>query len=114
MNVHELAIIEAVVDAVTERVGTARVTRVRLEIGKLSGVVPDALRFCFDLATAETSLAGAALEIMEIPGRARCLQCHAEVQLDDQIALCVCGSANLDFVSGQELEIKEVEVAPDV
>lgn len=101
-------------DAVIERVGDAQVVRVRLEIGKLSGVVPDALRFCFELATAETPLAGAALEIIEIPGRARCMQCLADVELEDQIALCVCGSANLDFVSGQELEIKEVEVAPDV
>jgi hydrogenase nickel incorporation protein HypA/HybF len=105
---------ESIVDAVIERVGDAQVVRVRLEIGKLSGVVPDALRFCFELATAETPLAGAALEIIEIPGRARCMQCLADVELEDQIALCVCGSANLDFVSGQELKIKDVEVAPDV
>ncbi len=111
---HELAIMESIVDAVIERVGDAQVFRVRLEVGKLSGVVPDALRFCFELATAETPLAGAALEIMEIPGRARCMQCLADVELEDQIALCVCGSANLDFVSGQELKIKDVEVARDV
>src|SRR6267142_6480830 len=111
---HELAIMESVVDAVTERVGDVKVVRVLLEIGKLSGVVPDALRFCFDLATAETPLEGAALEIVEIPGRARCLQCFADVDLEDQIALCVCGSANLDFLSGQELRIREVEVSSNV
>ncbi|HYR78562.1 MAG TPA: hydrogenase maturation nickel metallochaperone HypA [Candidatus Dormibacteraeota bacterium] len=111
---HELAIMESVVDAVTERVGDVKVVRVLLEIGKLSGVVPDALRFCFDLATAETPLEGAALEIVEIPGRARCLQCLADVDLEDQIALCVCGSANLDFLSGQELRIREVEVSSNV
>jgi hydrogenase nickel incorporation protein HypA/HybF len=111
---HELAIMESIVDAVIERVGDAQVVRVRLEIGKLSGVVPTALRFCFELATAETPLEGAALEIIEIPGRARCMQCFADVELEDQIALCVCGSANLDFVSGQELKIKDVEVALDV
>jgi len=105
---------ESVVDAVIERVGGKQVIRVRLEIGKLSGVVPDALRFCFDLATAETPLAGAALEIIEIPGRARCLQCLADVELEDQIALCVCGSANLDLISGQELKIKEVELASGI
>jgi Hydrogenase/urease nickel incorporation, metallochaperone, hypA len=48
---HELAITESVVEAVAERVGDARVTRVVLEIGMLSGVLPDALRFCFDLCT---------------------------------------------------------------
>jgi hydrogenase nickel incorporation protein HypA/HybF len=112
--VHELAIMESIVDAVIERVGDAQVIRVRLEIGKLSGVVPDALRFCFELATAETPLAGAMLEIVEIPGRARCMQCLEDVELEDRVALCDCGSANLDFISGQELKIKDVEVAPDV
>jgi hydrogenase nickel incorporation protein HypA/HybF len=105
---------ESVVDAVTKRVGDVKVVRVLLEIGKLSGVVPDPLRVCFDLATAETPLAGAALEIIEIPGRARCSQCLADVELEDQIALCVCGSANLDFLSGQELRIREVEVSTNV
>jgi hydrogenase nickel incorporation protein HypA/HybF len=112
--VHELAIMESVVDAVTERVGDVNVVRVLLEIGELSGVVPDALRFCFDLAAAGTPLAGAALEIIEVPGRARCLQCLADVELEDQIALCACGSANLDFLNGQELKIIEVEIASNV
>jgi hydrogenase nickel incorporation protein HypA/HybF len=111
---HELAIMESVVDAVTARVGDTKVIRVMLEIGKLSGVVPDALRFCFEVSTEGTPLAGAILEIIEIPGRAKCLQCLGDVELEDQIALCVCGSANLDFVSGEELKIKEVEVASNV
>ncbi len=108
---HELAIMESVVDAVSERVGDAHVVRVQLEIGKLSGIVPDALRFCFDLSTEGTPLAGAALEIIEIPGRARCVDCAADVELESVIALCGCGSANLKFLSGQELKIKQVEVA---
>jgi hydrogenase nickel incorporation protein HypA/HybF len=111
---HELAIMESVVDAVSERVGDTKVIRVRLEIGKLSGVVPDAIRFCFDVATEGTALAGAMLEIIETPGRAKCLQCLAQVELEDQIALCACGSANLDFLSGEELRIQEVEVASNV
>jgi hydrogenase nickel incorporation protein HypA/HybF len=111
---HELAIMESVVEAVSERVGDTKVIRVRLEIGKLSGVVPDALRFCFDVSIEGTPLAGATLEIIETPGRAKCRQCLAEVELEDQIALCACGSANLEFVSGEELKIQEVEVASNV
>src|SRR5207237_269762 len=60
---HELAITEGVVEAVTERTGRAPVTSVRLRVGRLSGVVPDAMRFCFELVTAGTPLAGAVLEI---------------------------------------------------
>jgi hydrogenase nickel incorporation protein HypA/HybF len=65
---HELAIIEGVIDTVTERLPDAQITCVRLEIGALSGVVPDALRFSFELATEGTNLHGADLEIAEIPG----------------------------------------------
>jgi len=109
---HELAISEAIVSEVCERVGDTSVVRVVLEIGRLSGVVPDAVRFCFDLAARSTVLEGAALEIMEIPGLARCRSCQAPVALGDcHIGTCAgCGSVDLDVVGGQELRIKCVEV----
>ena len=109
---HELAITENVVRTVCEAVGTtARVARVRLAIGKLSGVVPDAVSFCFDVCAAGTPLEGARLEVEEIPARVRCRTCRAEELLDDNIPLCRCGSADLDVLAGQELKIREVEVA---
>jgi Zn finger protein HypA/HybF involved in hydrogenase expression len=46
---HELAITQGIVEMIVERTGRARVTAVHLRIGKVSGVVPDAVRFCFDL-----------------------------------------------------------------
>ena len=107
---HELAITESVVAAVSEQVGAARVTRVQLRIGKLSGVVPESVRFCFDVCTQGTVLAGAQLDIVETPGRAHCRDCDTDVELDSPIALCGCGSANLQFLSGKELRITEVEV----
>ena len=67
---HELALAESVVDAVIERTGDRHVSVVRLRVGRLAGVVPDALSFCFDLAAAGTPLAGASLEIVEQAGRA--------------------------------------------
>jgi hydrogenase nickel incorporation protein HypA/HybF len=66
--VHELAVTQAIVEAVLERAGEARVLRVVVEIGKLSAVLPDAVRFCFDVCTADTAAAGAVLEIREPPG----------------------------------------------
>ena len=107
---HELAITESIVEGVTEHVNGARVIRVMLEIGRLSGVVPDALRACFDICAEGTPLEGAALEIDEIPGRAQCRDCQAKIELHDTIALCTCGSANLAISGGRELKIREVEV----
>ena len=69
---HELAITQGVVDTITERTSGARVTLVRLDIGKLSGVVPDAVAFCFELVADGTPLHAARLEINEPPGRAHC------------------------------------------
>jgi hydrogenase nickel incorporation protein HypA/HybF len=66
--VHELAIIEGVLDMVTERLPDATISCVRLEVGELSGVVPDSLQFCFELATEGTRLQGASLEITQTPG----------------------------------------------
>jgi hydrogenase nickel incorporation protein HypA/HybF len=62
---HELAITEAVVAQVTERLPSSKVTLVRLEIGALSGVVADSVRFCFELVAEGTNLEGASLEIVE-------------------------------------------------
>src|ERR1700712_3128738 len=80
---HELAIAESVVSSVLERTGEQHVSVVRLRIGRLAGVVPDALSFCFELATAGTPLEGAALEIVEEHGRAHCRTCDTDFDLDD-------------------------------
>lgn len=108
---HELAITQSVVDAVVDKMGEARISRVLVEVGVLSGVVPDAMRFCFELVTNGTTLEGAALEITEPIGRARCRRCAAEFETQDLIMFCECGSADIDVLAGQELRIKAVEVS---
>src|SRR5688572_2235882 len=108
---HELAITQEVVAMVSERVAGARVTRVVLEIGRLSAVMPDAVRFCFDLCAEGTPLEGAALEVIETPGRARCRGCGGTVMLARPFGACGCGGTDLEWLSGDELKIKEVEVA---
>ncbi len=59
---------ESLVTTVEENVGAARVTAVRLEVGKLACVAPEALRFCFDVCAQGTCLEGARLEILDLPG----------------------------------------------
>jgi hydrogenase nickel incorporation protein HypA/HybF len=107
---HELAITESLVAAVTERLPGRKVTCVQLEVGALSGVVPDSLRFCFDLVTEGTDLEGSTLEITETPARCRCTACAADFQPDGPILLCSCGSADVTVVSGQDLKIAAVRV----
>jgi hydrogenase nickel incorporation protein HypA/HybF len=108
---HELAIVEGVVDTVTERLPDAKISCVRLEIGALSGVVADALRFSFELATEGTNLEGATLEITEVSARCRCRACGRQFTPDGPILLCGCGSADAEVLAGQELKIAAVKVA---
>lgn len=108
--VHELALMESVVDAVVEQID-APVAVVRLEIGALAGVDLDALRFCFGVCTANSALANAELDIIVIPARARCRSCDREQPTSSLAAACgECGSFDRALVSGDELRLKEVEV----
>ena len=107
---HELGITRSIVSIVAEHAGERRVKRVALEIGKLSAIMPDAIRFCFDVCSKDTPLEGAELEIREIPGRGRCRACGAEIELDQPFGRCDCGSVRIECIGGEELKIKEMEV----
>jgi hydrogenase nickel incorporation protein HypA/HybF len=108
--VHELSIVQNVVESIGERLGDARVSRVTLEIGRLSGVAADAVRLYFPLVVEGTTLEGADLEIVEPDGRARCRACDTEFELTDLIALCPCGSADFEVRAGDELRVGSVEL----
>jgi hydrogenase nickel incorporation protein HypA/HybF len=108
---HELGIANGIVEFCAERAGTERVTRVRLEIGQLSALLPDAVRFCFDVCAKDTVVEGALLEIIETPGRAICRDCNGEVAMTQLFERCRCGSTNLRIVAGEEMKIREMELA---
>ena len=101
----------AIVEACAERASGAKVLRVRLEIGALAAIVEDAVRFCFDECARDTVVEGATLEIAEIPGRAECGACGRSVAMTSLIGRCSCGSVDLRLVAGEELRVKEMEIA---
>ena len=106
---HELGITRSVVAICAEHAGAARVTRVTLEIGKLTAIMPEAVRFCFDICAKGTVVEGASLEIIETAGRARCRLCAAEFALDKPFGICVCGARDIVPIAGEELKVKEME-----
>src|SRR5205814_6451449 len=112
-EMHELGITQEIVALVEEHAGGRRVSRVVVEIGKLSAVLPDAVRFCFDLCVEGTIADGAELEIIETPGLARCRTCDSRLSLDRPFGRCGCGGTDLEWLAGEELRIKELELAAD-
>lgn len=107
---HELGITQNIIAIVSENAQNKKVQRVLLEVGKLSAIMPDAIKFCFDICAEGTIVEGATLEILEIAGMARCRQCGNTFYVDKPFGICECGSVELDIITGQELNIKEIEV----
>ncbi len=108
---HELGITHNIVAIAVEHSRGARVKRVCLEIGKLTAILPDSIRFCFDICCEGTLLAGAKLEIIEIPGLARCRHCQTEIPLEIPYSICpACDRSDLEILQGEELKIKELEI----
>jgi len=107
---HELGITQNIVSIVSEKAGNQKIKRVKLEIGKLSAIMPDAIRFCFDICAEGTVLAGAILEIDEIDGRGQCNICGAQMPLTLLAGICACGTNDIKCIAGEELLIKEMEV----
>ncbi|HZL73827.1 MAG TPA: hydrogenase maturation nickel metallochaperone HypA [Propionibacteriaceae bacterium] len=107
---HELAITQSVVDMVAERTDGRQVGLVRLEVGMLSGVVPDAMEFCYELIISGTPLEGSTLVIEQTQGAARCRSCGQDFALNDLILLCPCGSAEVELTAGRELRVVSVEL----
>jgi hydrogenase nickel incorporation protein HypA/HybF len=111
VRMHELSIAQSVIETITARTGEREVHAVRLEIGQLSGVAADSLRFCFELAASGTAVDGAALTIEEPPGQAHCTDCGEDFLVADLVLLCACGSSDVRVLSGEQLRILSVEVA---
>jgi hydrogenase nickel incorporation protein HypA/HybF len=107
---HELGITKNIVAIVSEHAHGLKVKRVLLEIGQLSAIMPDAIRFCFDICSQGTVLEGAKLEILEIAGLGKCCQCGLEIPLTQPFGQCQCGSIQINLIAGQELKIKEIEI----
>ena len=111
---HEMSICEGILQVLeteSEKKKYSRVKKVALEVGPLSGVEVEALRFSFDVVMKGTLADQAELIVHEMPATAFCMQCTESVTIAQRYDDCPqCGSAQLQVTSGEELAIKELEV----
>jgi hydrogenase nickel incorporation protein HypA/HybF len=108
---HELAIADSIVAIASRHADGRRVAKVEVRVGHLRQVVPDALAFAFQLVAEGTCVAGAELELEEVPVAGRCRACGAEGVLDAFPLQCSgCGSLDLELVSGEELLVASLEL----
>jgi hydrogenase nickel incorporation protein HypA/HybF len=111
--VHEAGLALRVIEIAAERLaavahGPPRAVRVR--VGLLAGVNPDALEFAFDCLARGTELATARLVVERVPVRARCDACGFTADVRDLVFRCArCGSERTVIVAGRELEVSGIE-----
>jgi hydrogenase nickel incorporation protein HypA/HybF len=112
---HELSLTEALIALVEDegrKHGCVRVRTVRVEIGAICAIEPEAMRFCFDAVTRGTIADGAVLDIVSVPGRGWCVDCGKEVALSHRLDPCPdCGGECVQpMTGGDDLRLKELEV----
>jgi hydrogenase nickel incorporation protein HypA/HybF len=111
---HEMSLTEGVLQILQDNAkskGFERVKTVWLEIGALSGVEIESMRFCFDAVMQGTLADGAKLEIIHTPGEAWCMPCGKSVTVSERFEPCPeCGSFQLQITGGDQMQVKELEV----
>lgn len=111
---HELSIANTIFDIVINEKKTKNLSEIKaigLNIGAMSGILPDALEFSFDAIKIETPLANTFLEITEIPISGMCNNCHERFNITDYIFSCPqCNSSSIKMEKGQEMDIAYLEI----
>ncbi len=112
---HEMSLAEGVLQLIEDSAREQKfdkVVAVWLEIGQLSGVEVEAMKFCFDAVTRDSVAAGARLEIIALPGTGWCMACAQTVAMSEVFGECPqCGGFQLQVTGGTEMRVKELEVS---
>ena len=111
---HEVGIVRSALEAAVhaaERASANRIVRIRLRVGAMAGVVPDAMDFAFEALSVGTMAEGAVLECETVPLRCRCVSGCPEFEPTGAVFECpVCGKFSSELLQGRELELAQVEV----
>ena len=112
---HELSIALSLLEGVTATAnqrGFDRVSAVHVRVGALSGIVPDALSFSWELAAEHTVAAGSRLQIEQVPLTVFCERCDSErTPVAGTGLVCpLCNQPAPQIVHGRELDLVAMEV----
>ena len=111
---HELGIAASVLQEArqeAQRHPGARLRKVKVRVGDLSGVNPEALSFSFEVLVRDAGLEPLELEIETCPRRQRCLVCRQTFPVAEYDLRCPgCGTAETEFAGGDELELASLEM----
>lgn len=111
---HELSIVASLFEILEEKAKEKRakkITAVKLQVGSLSGVIPELLETAFNIYKKETVASEAEIMIEKVPLKVRCEKCGAEIVKDDFVFICEqCDSRDLKTLAGTELLLEKIEL----
>ncbi|MDI6773959.1 MAG: hydrogenase maturation nickel metallochaperone HypA [Verrucomicrobiota bacterium] len=113
---HEFALCESLLAILLREMegrglGSARLVKARVAVGRLRQVVPEAFEAAYAALTRGTPAAGSVLKIRFIPIRLKCRDCGAESAVENWTFECPgCASVNVEVVNGRELHLESIEV----
>ncbi len=111
---HELSIAENIIEIVVEaaaKENASAVSRIILDIGRLSGIEKDALQFAMNVVIKGTIAEHAEIILNDIVGRAHCAGCGQDSVINDFFELCPhCNSHELEILSGKEMKVSKIDV----
>lgn len=100
------------VEAVAEENEVEQVTALNMEVGEVSSIVPDLFRDCFEWAKKKTKfMRDTQLNLIVLEAVSYCNACKSTYKTTEHAKVCpVCGSDDTYLVTGNEINIKDIEV----
>ena len=109
---HELSVAATLLETVeteARKAGLKGVSEVKVRVGPLSGVNPEALDFCFRALREQSWCRGADLSIEIPPGTIECLVCGRKSEFTEMVFICPgCGEPDIRIDACRELELREI------
>ena len=111
---HEIGIMEQTVAIAinnAQQQNATKINKIIMRIGKLSGVVPSALEFAFEVVTKNTIAENASLEIKTIPVSCWCENCQVNFSPPEWFFECPnCHQFSHQILAGKEIELASLEI----
>ena len=111
---HELTVTKGILSIVLQKaqeVKARKITKVDLQIGRLTGYVPECIQVQFDILSHNTAAAGASLSFHQPPVNLHCRKCNIDYTSNSFDLICPeCQTMETDVLSGRELYVESMEV----
>ncbi len=111
---HEVSIAEEIRDIVLEKLKehkASKVSKIKLMIGELTTIVPEALKFALEIVSDKTAMQGAKIQIKTVKTKVKCLKCKRKFKaVDFDYACRACKSQDVRIIEGKEMIIKTIDM----